>query len=114
MLLSCTVFTPSCVPSFGLCRDELALAEEEKQFISERAVHHKVLTACKLSVYCLCWCAAVLWLAALCALLQTEFLYFEICGFESVVFDCEQEGKRIHCEESSEIYKNELRVMNKR
>jgi hypothetical protein len=39
---------------------------------------------------------------------------FRICGFKSVVFDCEQEGKRIHCEESSEIYKNELRVMNKR
>jgi hypothetical protein len=25
-----------------LCRDELALAEEERQFSSERAVHHKV------------------------------------------------------------------------
>jgi hypothetical protein len=71
MLLWCTVFTPSCVPSFGLCRDELALAEEEKQFISERAVHHKVRTASKLPVYSLCWGATVLWLVALCALLQT-------------------------------------------
>lgn len=47
------------------CRDELALAEDERQFLSERAVHHK-------------------------------------------------EGKRIHCEECSETYKNGLCVMNKR
>jgi hypothetical protein len=90
-------------------RDELALAEEERQFSSERAVHHKVrkLQNSALPLTCVKRLPDIQ--SALPSFVGVSFFLTAMTAIHSP-----QEMKRIHCEESSEIYKDELRVMHNR